>query len=130
MSEDKVKLGRWALGIREVDLYWRKGTGGSFNRAASETGIGEIAVGIDEPRWEDEVSALLHETAEFAMYDMRRRFNPDPDYSRDHGNYLFVLTHEQFSEAMARVAWFAASALPRLAAVYNKEHKKKRKGHD
>jgi hypothetical protein len=119
MSDARKKIGRYELGIRKVDVYGRPGTGGDFSRATEENGIAEINVGMEEKEWADTISILLHESAELAIYDMRCRYNPDPDFSRDHGNYIFLLTHEQFSEIIARVAWFISRALPDVASDWN-----------
>lgn len=114
------KIGRYHLGIRDVDVYGRKGTGGEFFSASESNGIAEIHIGLSDKPWPGIVNALLHEAMELTLSDMRCRWRPTPDYSNDHSNYFFVATHEQFSEALGRVAYFLSESLPELAKVYKR----------
>jgi hypothetical protein len=125
MKETRKKVGRYHLGIRDVDLYWRRGTGGDFDCAAKPGGLAELVVGIDAEHWDEVVAALLHEAEEMTLTDLCCRFRPTPDYGASQGGYLFVLDHEQFCEAMGRVAVLVAGALPALAAAYKKNRKQR-----
>jgi hypothetical protein len=110
----RKRIGRFELGCRSVDLYVDVDTdGGSFN-LAPDTGIAEIVVGTSSDDWRRIVSNLAHESSEAAMSEMGLRYCQSPDYSRDNGGWLLVMTHTQFSEAMARASHFMADALPAL----------------
>lgn len=119
------KIGRYQLGTRNVDLFWRKEGGGSFAAAPLDNGAAKMTIGF-EGEWADVVTALLHESTEMAMYDCRCRWRPSPDFGNDHGGYLFTMTHEQFCEVTGRVAYFLKDCFSSVAKAYRK-HKKKGK---
>ena len=115
------KIGRYTLGCRGVDIFFRKGVGGEFN-SAPDLGLAEINIGLEES-WPDVVITILHETLEMVLSDSRLRWRPTPDYSGDNGSYLFLLTHEQFAESLARVAHCLAPCLPDAHKLYKRLRK-------
>lgn len=125
MKEARKKVGRYHLGIRDVDLYLRSGHGGDFESASEKNGIAEINIGASPRRWADVVSVLVHESAEMVLSDLHRRYRHSTDYADDHASYLFVINHSEFAEAMGRVGWFLSAALPNLAAAYKKNRKRR-----
>ena len=118
MIERRWKIGRYKLGIRAVDAFFRKGTGGEFDSAA-ESGMAEILIGKDTA-WCETVEIILHELTELVYSDMRLRWRPAPDYSGDNGSYWSMFQHEQFAECTARVGHCMARLLPDAAKLYKK----------
>lgn len=55
---------------------------------------------------------LLHEALELAAARLHLRYGNMPSMSRSSADYLFVMTHEQFTEVVARVALFMHAAHP------------------
>jgi len=114
-------IGVYPCGGEEVQLILREGTGGEFYTMPGKGCIARIKVGADAGHgWSFLVGTLMHEVMEFSMTRAGLRYGPAPDYSLDNGNYLFVMTHTQFSEASARAAMFLAAALPDLSGAWKK----------
>lgn len=113
-------IGLFDLGCRKVRLYARPGASGGCYDSAPSSGVAEIRVCIDYPRWQDVAAVLAHEALEMAFAEMGLRYSNSPDYSGDNGGWFFAMTHTQFSEASARAAWFLAGALPALAKAYRR----------
>jgi hypothetical protein len=123
----RKKVGSYILGIRAVDVYWERGGDGSFYGAGSgkDNTVGEINIGIDLP-WFQLLGVVLHEALEMALNDMCCRWRPSNRYSEDNACYLFTMTHDQFSEAVARVGSFLADCLPDLATAHKKYAKEEK----
>lgn len=100
-------------------------SGGSFDLRAKR-----ITVGTGGEWWET-LCTLLHEAMEYAAAQLGVRYLPSVGVSPGHDDYLFVMTHPQFSEVVARAARFAAAADPLLqaerAAIAKKPKKAKGK---
>lgn len=111
-------IGVYELGVHQVQLVLREGSGGEFYFKPEAGALPRIKVGADVD-WKGTVSALLHESFEFSMTVSHCRFNPAPDYGMDHSSYLFVMTHPMFSDIAARTAEFMALSLPDLSRAYN-----------
>lgn len=84
-----------------------------------------MEVGLDG-EWPEVVSALLHEALEACCAVKGQRWSPWPDASLESSHCLFVLSHQEFAQAIAAVAGFAVKALPELAKAHAKHHKKGR----
>jgi len=112
-------IGVYPCGGEDVQLVLREGGGGEFYTTPEKGHVARIKVGADSGHgWPFLVGTLMHEVMEFAMTRAGLRFTPAPDYSLDNGNYLFAMTHTQFSEAVMRAAMFVAAALPDLAKAW------------
>lgn len=114
------------MGSENVRLFVDDTYGARFGVDDNES-ASYITIGLDQDNWWQVVTALLHEAFEMSLYRHSCRYSQGPDYAADNGNYLFVATHTQFSEATARAALFIANCLPRLEEEYKKFHKKKKK---
>lgn len=121
----QVIVGTYDIGSERVELFLRQGDGGEFNAMPDRSGIAQIKIGADFPTWHDVVATLLHEALEFQMMQRGNRYSPAPDHAQDHSSYLFVMTHQQFSEVTARAGIFVAHCLPDLARAWNRWRKKK-----
>ena len=120
----RIHIGHYPLGPEAVLVILRNDLGGEiyFN---SEQGLPPtIVVGGGYDKWNRVAECLHHEAMELAMARIGCRFEPAPDYSQDHGSYLFCMTHAQFSEVSARVGSFIAMCLPDLAKQWDKHRKK------
>lgn len=128
-STKPIKVGLFGLGMRKVLLTLRPGEGrGAWFSTFNDDGIAEIAVGVDKDSdWPGLCGALLHEATELAYTEMGLRYGNAPDFSNDTGNYLFSMTHTQFSEATARVGVFMSFALVEFSTAVTKYQKGKPK---
>ena len=122
-GKDQVIVGNYDLGPESVQLVLRGGSGADFYMNPGDGCSARIKIGMDghnQHEWGGIVGMLLHEALELSMTRMGLRYTPVPDYSFDNGQYLFAMTHTQFSEASARAAMFMASALPDFASARKK----------
>ncbi len=113
-------IGVYPMGLAQVELVLREGNGGEFYTFPEKGKVARIKVGADQKQWRDVVGVLLHEAFEFTAMQLALRYAPAPDLSRDNGNYLFVMTHTQFSDVSARAGEFISCCLPDLARAWDK----------
>lgn len=118
-------IGTYEAGFEAVELVLREGTGGEFYTIPEKGKICRIKIGGDYKRWDEVVNVLLHEIVELQLFRKDCRLENSNDISRDHAGYLFVATHPQFSDAIAKAAEFIAPALPDLAKAWAQWKKKK-----
>ena len=118
----QVVVGVFCIGAEEVQVVLRSGTGGEFWFIPEEGKIARIKIGADSA-WESVVASLLHEALEMQMARHHCRFDPSPDFGRDHSSYLFVMNHPQFSDIVARVGMFTSACLPEVGRAYRKWRK-------
>ncbi len=111
-------IGEYPLGSEYVQIVLREGNGGEFYAMPEHGHIARIKIGADYDTWEEVVSVLIHEVREMIYYRLRCRYEPNNDYSEDHGSYLFVLNHAQFSDACRREAQFLVACLPDISKVW------------
>jgi hypothetical protein len=124
-SEKQILVGTFRLCDVNVDLYgWQGVTGGWFFMAPDETSRPRLKVGLAVDSWWKCVATVMHEVVEAAAVMHRVRYYPANDASGENGLYQFVMTHSQFAEVVAEAAYFLTDALPKLAKVYNREHRK------
>lgn len=120
-----IKIGEYDLGIRMVVVTADPSiSGGSFNCVSSDHGKAEIVVGFKCDKWQDVISIFMHEALEMAYSDLAVRFKPCPDFAGATDGYVFMMDHNRFSEAVARVGWMTASVFRDLADAYRKHQAK------
>ena len=126
----QVIVGTYEFGYDQAQLVLRAGNGGEFNMIPEAGSVTRIKVGVDQPCWRDVVAVLMHEITELVYEKMCCRYSPAYEMGKDHAGYTFVLRHDQFTEATARVAEFVAAAIPDLAKAWDRWNKdtKARKG--
>lgn len=113
-------IGVYPIGIIQVQLVLREGVGGEYYTFPETGSLSRIKVGADHKQWRDVVGVLLHEAMEFTAMHLALRYAPAPDLSMDNGNYLFVMTHTQFSDVCARAGEFVSCSLPDLGREWGK----------
>lgn len=116
-------VGVYGIGLQEVQVVLREGTGGEFYFAPESGKCCRIKVGADGD-WKRCVSTVLHEAFEMEMTKSHCRFAPAPDFGCDHAGYLFQMDHPMFSDVVARLGGFLADCLPQLSRAYSAWHKK------
>ena len=114
-----IKVGVYRLGLIDVGLYLRDGTGGSFSYA-SRDGAPYMEVGTDQG-WSQAHAALHHEVYEMGYVLNGLRYAATVDYASDTGAYLFSMNHTQFSEANAQAAGFLLKAIPAFKKAFSKK---------
>lgn len=126
-SKPLIKLGVFPLGTNRVALFADPNNASASFSAPDDDQIGDtkMVIGIKASRWEKVLTGLLHEAGELTALELRLRYAPDVDFGEGCDQYLFVMTHPQFSEMTARVAWFASKVIPRLSQLYRKHRIKK-----
>ena len=124
----QVIVGTYEMGHECVELVIREDMGGEYYTIPEKGHVARIKIGVDYKRWDEVVAVLLHEAMEFQADRHLARFRPTQDLSGDQHWYLFVLTHEQFSDCCAKVAEFLTVCLPELATAWKKWNKKRKVG--
>lgn len=116
---DQTLVGTFPLCNIQFDLYARGGDGGEFyfNPEPENHARPRIKVGLAYNEWAGVLNVLIHEVFEAVFSIMNLRYMQD-DQTGDHGNYLFVMNHSQFSSSGEHAAAFLAVAVPELARVY------------
>lgn len=126
-----IYLGDWDFGTQVISLLAHIGTASgsvcsSFAQKKNAPkayhskveGKNYITVGVNHHRWRHCLAVLMHEALEFAFMEMGLRFQYSPRWSDSHANYSFLMTHEQFSEAVDRSAEWIAFAQVEMAKVH------------
>ena|SRR4030042_2065231 len=111
-------VGVYFCGFDQCQLVLREGTGGEFFNCPEKGSISRIKIGADQNEWRDIVDCLLHEVEEFILDKLVLRYEPFNCMGKDHGSYIFVLRHDQFSDVMAKTADYITAALPDLEKVW------------
>lgn len=121
-------VGTFRCGHTNVDLYaLPEESGGYFYGCPDEKSCARIKVGLRHGCWDQVIAVLMHETLELVFSDMRLRFEHAAALASDHAAYLFVMDHCQFTEAVASAAMFITEAVPKLAKLWQRRHRRKRK---
>lgn len=112
-------VGTYDLGMHPVKLFIdTELDGGRFN-TSNDSHVGEMVVGMSD-EWSVMMEVLMHESFEALALSMELRFSPSVDYSESSSNCIFVMTHEQMGEIIARVGKFMADCLESFARAYRK----------
>lgn len=125
----KKLIGTYNLGSENVRLYMTGESGGCFYAAPKPADTAKIEVGADHAEWWQTAAVLIHEVTELAYYRHGLRYAQTPDYAADNGNYMFIMSHTDFSEASARASIFIATAMPALEKQWHKWKGAKKKGY-
>ncbi len=119
----QVIVGSYEMGWGCVQIVLREGTGGEFFVIPEKGKISRIKIGADYDGWWEVVNVLLHEAYELEIDNRKLRFRATQNRANDHADYLFVLTHNQFTDATAYVSEMVAACLPDLAMAWKKWRK-------
>jgi len=122
----QIYVGTYRLCSSNVDLYaLTHENNGYFYGAPDDNSLPRIKVGISSIHWDQVVNILLHESFEMALDNIRVRYEKSGSCG-DMASYLFCFDHCQFVEACESVSRFITPALPELASVYKKAHRKRK----
>lgn len=109
-------VGTYVCGFRYVDIILRSGDGAEYYALPEKGKPVRITIGADVS-WEYIVRSFLHEAFEMCLDYLHDRYTPWQDMGQDHGQYLFVCNHIDFSDVCGSVAELAVRALPDLATA-------------
>ena len=113
-------VGVYHLGDESVQLVLREGKGAEFYERPGDIPNPRMKIGADHPTIGWLMDAVMHEGQERSMAVMRLRLQRADSYYVDSTAYLFVLTHEEFTEACHRAGMFLAECLPDLTKAWKK----------
>lgn len=121
---DVVKLGRWQLGWRYVNVFVKpKEIGASFNFCL-EGEEAQMSIGLQYDDFRRVVDSLMHETMEMSMVEQGCSFTRTDAWERNVTDaYTFHMNHSQFTEATTRASWFMCNVMEDLRKAYNKYHR-------
>lgn len=120
-----VLVGTYHLGFRMVRLICDFTTAnGAVFVAPDDHGLPKVMVGGDAP-WDEVIGTLLHEAYELTFIDLQTRYKQRPSWSEEASDFIFLMTHNQLSEACERVGSFLDHALPDLRKLYFKRTQKR-----
>lgn len=108
------------LGFRFVRLFVEtESENGSVIFLPADSGSARVTIGVN-CSWGTAVSVLLHELYEATLIDLNTRYGLDPAYSNEASDFMFLVSHNQLSEAHERVGYALAAVLPDFTKVYKK----------
>lgn len=121
-------VGTWPIGHENCQLYaMPDSTGGDFYGCPDSNSCARIKVGLDYRCFDEVIAVLIHEAMEFALMRSDCRYQISGKLNRDHADYLFCMTHEQFGRACSKVAMFMSEAVPKLSTLWQRQHRRKRR---
>jgi len=120
----QIKLGTYALGCMRFTVYANLQNGACFSVAGD--GPGTMHIGVRGP-WADAIAHILHEATEAVAMELHLRYDAWPEFAHDSAGCLFVMNHEMFAEAVARVGEFLVPVLPELAKAHKALNRRQRR---
>jgi len=121
---NKILVGTYQLGLRNIKVFADPNTAsGSVIMMPENKGVAEVNVGIAKS-WAETVSTFLHEAFELSFIDLNGRYSQSPGFCQEASDFIFLVTHNQFSDAGERVSELLVKALPALEKIYKKNQKK------
>lgn len=107
-------IGKYELGLRDFKLY------ASTHHCSGSANLRncEIFVGCSA-EWKDTVNVLMHEALEVALIDNNCRYVPNMNYGQSDDQFMFIMSHPQFSQSVAQAAEFVTQVLPDLMEFFN-----------
>ncbi len=123
MKMRQVIVGTYCCGHAQAQLVLREGDGAEFYLVPEDGCVPRIKLGADRTSWSKMVSVLLHEIQELIMEQRHYRYTAAGDRAQDHGSYVFMLNHAQFSDLCACAGEYLTAALPDLATAWKKWRK-------
>lgn len=118
-------VGTYQLGDEMVQLVLRDGGGADFYERPGDIPNPRMKIGADKESIGWLMDSVQHEAQERSMAVMRLRFRREDSYYVDSTSYVFVLTHEEFTEACHRAGMFLSACLPDMAKAWKAWKKKK-----
>ena len=101
-------VGIYEAGWENIEVVLMEGISGEFYfiPEPSKNKVPRIKVGADHNTWDKVLDVLMHEIDEYIMSKMGLRFKPSNNLNNSHDDYVFIMTHTQFTEKNARVSEF------------------------
>ena len=101
-------VGIYEAGWEQVEVVIMEGQSGEFYLIpeVGKNKVSRVKVGADHNTWHDVLDVLLHEIDEYVMSKMGFRFKPSNNLNNGHEDYVFMMTHTQFTEKNRRVSEF------------------------
>jgi hypothetical protein len=130
---EQKRVGVYEAGFDRIELFIREGTGAEFYmRPESDLlpavgALPRIKIGMDYDSWPEVLECVLHEVEEFIMYRKGLRFEPSGHLSNDSTRFLFILSHVDFADVMAKTADFLSSAQGDLRTAWRTGRPRRRK---
>lgn len=120
-------LGTYRLGDTWVRVFvCPNELGGSVFPRPHDKGTPKVTVGLNYP-WPKVISILLHEALELTFSSLSCRLNYDANWiSGNAAEYTFLMDHQQFTEAVARVGEFLTEVVPPLQKAHTTFTRKKK----
>ncbi len=120
-------VGFYRLGAQNCRLIIMSGTGGSFNFTPTETSIPEVRVGGDDETFGGVVESLVHETLEFAMCEMKLRYEHADEKTWSADRFYFLMNHPQLAEVSVIAGEFIESCYADLKKAWLEFKRKPKK---
>lgn len=108
-----------------VRLHVRGGSGGCV--VGGSGGFVRMEVGL-EGEWAAVVGRLVHESMELAASELKLRFEPSDFYARSTVDYLFVMSHQEFSDACDWAGDFISKVLLWLREQWETRNQEREEG--
>lgn len=127
MKTKSRKLGTYWMGWGYVEVWVNPNDmDGSFESPNIHGGLQVMVIGLANPDYGQVLGLVVHEAMEATMCDIGVRFSKAPTYIETcSDSYHFMMNHNEFSEAAARVGHFINHLQVDLMKAHVKHHKKK-----
>lgn len=118
-------VGTYRIGDERVQLVLREGTGANFYERPDDIQCPRMTIGADQKNIGWLIDSVQHEAQERSMAVIRARWNRTDSYYVDSTSYLFIITHEEFTDVCHRASMFLAECLPDLKKAWKQWKKGK-----
>jgi len=122
----KITVGTYEAGWEQIELVLCEGYSGRFYFIPKEKNKPpRIEVGADHDKFIDVLDVLIHEIDEYVMSKMGLRYRPTETVTNSHDNYIFHMTHMQFTDKTSRISEFIYHSTKPLHQAWKKWKKTK-----
>ena len=118
-SSGSIFLGTYEFCWINFDVYAQAGhAGGDVFGRPDDKSRPRINIGLNHSSWWGVVGWVMHEAMEWSLDNERARYIHAGEHASGSDQYIFSFDHNQFSEAVARVAYLLTPLLPVLSDAY------------
>lgn len=121
-----IHVGYYQAGYDTVEIRLVAGSNGCFYNVPKVGKVGLIEIGIDSVNQSQLYNVVLHEITEFVMGKMLLRYAPTGTKGNDMAEYVFHMSHVQFTEVCARVANVLNACMADVVKHWRAYHRTKR----
>jgi len=119
------KIATTVVGSSLVDVFVDPNmSGGSFQLYPDENSLPQIIIGLDRGTFWQCMEVAMHEAMEMAMSCGGHRLERTGLATDSADNYHFIMNHPQFSDIVARTAYFSEVVRKPLKKAWKKNRKK------